>query len=100
MPSLLFNKYWLYLRSGSSSTKGFLYLVSDNGTTMIRFTKDTPAAPTRTGNHITCQYPVEMMQGVLDTVRNEKPIYVIYDSNLARVDIGTAEEPIGESEPS
>ena len=92
--------YITYLRSGPGSTKGFLVVSGSNGRATVRFVAGTPGAPAMIGASLRFEYPVEMMQTVIDMVRNEKPIYVIYNEDLTIVQFGTSEEPVGEEERS
>lgn len=99
MSVFLVDKYYLSQRSGSRSTKGFVRLYGAEGSATVRFTNDTPAPARKNGSELRFDYPAEMMQVVVDTLRNEKPIYVIYDDALTHVDIGAGDESVGDGEP-
>lgn len=52
-----------------------------------------------TSGHVSCHFLAEDFPRVLDILRNEKPVYLIFTGamwNIARID--TSIEPIGEGE--
>ena len=67
----------------------------------IRFHKNVesmPAHDRKTSTLIVCDYPAAHYLEVLDVLRNERPLYLIFSERRQLGSIATSHEPIGEDE--
>jgi hypothetical protein len=80
-----------------------LYDKGDAHIGYIRFHKNAesmPAHDKKTSTLIVCNYPAHQYLEVLDVLRNERPLYLIYSDQRQIGSIATSHEPIGEEEIS
>jgi hypothetical protein len=84
--------------------RAIIWLYDQNNMTVgsVRFYRnadDTPAHDKKVSSgFITGYYHPEQYPEVVDLLRNEKPIYLLYSSNKELAYLSTTVEPVGEAE--
>jgi len=94
-----------YTSGGGGHQIGFVYFYEPNTEKYIGYAgiiKDSAALPPNVqgANGVLNIYFHEAELGpMLDVLRNEKPVFVQYNTGLKWGSVGTGKEPVGEQEP-
>lgn len=96
------NKYKYEFRCSKPENAGVLYL-SEGGkliciVVFVDEEKEIPPPREDLKGVIYIAYKFDWYQNVIDMLRNEKPVYLIWDSTTRMARITTDEEPVGEEE--
>jgi hypothetical protein len=106
--------YRLHMRSGSTTAwrwKALLYLYEEKASlprggeppdppprATVLFTDERPLPAPTSGRALSMWFAAEMLPNVMDMLRHDKPVYVVYNDPLTLADLATGDEPIGEEE--
>jgi hypothetical protein len=96
--------YSALVRTTVGDQKANVNLVTEKYSFYITFYKDglTPPVPTSPiiggRQHVYLHVCFDQYQGIIDLLRNEKPIYAFYRDDVKLGYVGTSTEPVGEAE--
>jgi len=82
-------------RKGRSSIH--LFDASSKLAGFINFYEDGATLPKDKGEpYISMNLPVSLLHSVIDTLRNERPIYLVWQDHFSHAYLSTTQEPAGE----
>lgn len=97
-----FDSYWFRIHAGHDAAAANVYLKSGQRTVAILIffygLKQTKAWNSDDGTVIILEYPAEQMHMIMETIRQEKPLSVHYNSQINWGYITSADEQVGEEE--